>query len=312
MSQQTADDDEDGAADLPSETLPRRVADEAARQLAEDLPPALYLVATPIGNLGDITLRALSVLARADVIYCEDTRHSARLLRHYAIRTQTRPLHEHNEDQIREGVLAELEKGRRVALISDAGTPLISDPGYKLVRDATARGHRVTGLPGPSSVITALAASGLPTNQFLFAGFLPPKHAARLTRLAELKLVPATLVFFEAPQRLSDTLADMATVFGARRAVVARELTKMFEEMASGTLSELADAMAAREVKGEIVVVVGPPVNADVDDGVLIERLREVLETVTLKEAAKSIATEFNVQKSRVYNLGVKLKEGET
>ena len=196
------------------ERLLAAVTRDVTRLAGEPLAPGLYLVATPIGNLGDITLRALSVLMRADIVYCEDTRHSAKLLQHFSIHATTRPLHDHNEDSERARVLRDLEGGKRIALISDAGTPLISDPGFKLVRDCAAAGHPVHSIPGASSVITAIAASGLPTDAFFFAGFLPPKQAARRARLSELKTVPGSLIFFESPQRAADSLADMADVLG--------------------------------------------------------------------------------------------------
>src|SRR5512145_294704 len=197
--------------DMPRTTpsaVARRAAEEVEARLAQALSAGLYLVATPIGNLGDITLRALATLGRADLLYCEDTRHSGSLLAHFAIARPLRPYHEHNAQRERPRILAELAAGKSVALISDAGTPLVSDPGYKLVREALAAGHRVVSLPGPSAVLAALASAGLATDTFLFAGFLPVKQAARRTRLTQLKAVPATLLFFEAPSRLADCLAD--------------------------------------------------------------------------------------------------------
>ena len=226
MSQEAEVDPPEGAR-WSTDRLHAAVARDLTRLTREPLSQGLYLVATPIGNLGDITLRALAVLAGADLVYCEDTRHSAKLLQHFSIHATTRPLHDHNEDSERTRVLRELDNGKRVALISDAGTPLVSDPGFKLVRDCVAAGHPVTCIPGASSVTTALAASGLPTDAFFFAGFLPPKQAARRARLSELKVVLGTLIFFEAPQRVGDSLADMAEVLGVRDAVMARELTKL-------------------------------------------------------------------------------------
>ena len=288
------------------------VAAAARRQLekhlAEPLAPGLYLVATPIGNLGDITVRALGVLAAADVIYCEDTRHSARLLQHYSIRNETRPLHDHNEETETGRVLGDLSAGRRVALISDAGTPLISDPGFKLVRAAVGEGHAVFAIPGASSVMTAMASSGLATDAFFFSGFLPAKSQARRTRLSELKLIAGSLVLFEAPQRLGESLSDMAEILGGRPAVVARELTKLHEEIARGPLTDLASAFVSREVKGEIVIVVGPPIAATVSDDDIAEALATALATMTLKDAAKAVADALGVAKSRVYDLGLKLK----
>lgn len=286
------------------------VSRDMARLLAEELPAGLYLVATPIGNLADITLRALSVLQRADIVYCEDTRHSAKLLHHFAIHATTRPLHDHNEDSERGRVLRDLENGKRIALISDAGTPLISDPGFKLVRDCAAAGHAIHSIPGPSSVITAVAASGLPTDAFFFAGFLPPKQAARRARLSDLKSIPGTLIFFEAPQRVADTLADMADLLGARDAVMARELTKLHEEFARGALETLAADVKLRDLKGEVVLLVGPAKAVEATDADIAVRLQAALQSMSLKDAAKAVADALGVQKSRVYDLGLKIKDG--
>lgn len=285
-------------------------AKEALGDLAADpLTSGIYLVATPIGNLADITLRALAVLSRADVVYCEDTRHSAKLLQHYSIAAKTLPLHEHNEDREIERVLSEAEAGKRIAIISDAGTPLLSDPGFRLVRTAASRNIPVISIPGPSAVLTALTTSGLPTDAFFFAGFLPPKQAARRTRLAEIAQIPGSLIIFEAPHRVEDALADMADVLGNRAAVVARELTKLHETMARGTLRALADQYAGSTLKGEIVIVVGPPEPQAVSDDAISVRLDEVLGEMSLKDAAKTIAGELGVPKSRVYALGVKAKD---
>ena len=293
----------------PTQRLTQSLVRDITRLTGEELAPGLYLVATPIGNLGDITLRALSVLARADIVYCEDTRHSAKLLQHFAIHATTRPLHDHNEDSERGRVLRDIEAGKRIALISDAGTPLISDPGFKLVRDCAAAGHPVHCIPGPSSVVTALAASGLPTDAFFFAGFLPPKQAARRARLTELLGVPGTLVFFEAPQRAADALADMADILGARAAVMARELTKLHEELARGDLAELADSARLRDIKGEIVLLVGPAVAKEASDDDIEVRLETALQSMSLKDAAKAVADALGVPKSRVYDLGLKIKD---
>lgn len=285
-------------------------ASEALRDLAEQpLASGIYLVATPIGNLADITLRALAVLARADIVYCEDTRHSAKLLQHYAISAKTLPFHEHNEDRAVDRVLAEAEDGRRVAIISDAGTPLLSDPGFRLVRTAAERGIPVTSIPGPSAVLTALTTSGLPTDAFFFAGFLPPKTAARRTRLSELAQIPGTLVIFEAPHRVEEALADMADVLGDRAAAVARELTKLHETVARGTLRALAAQGAELPSKGEFVLLVGPAEQQAVSDETISARLDQVLPDMSLKDAAKAVAGELGVPKSRVYALGVKTKD---
>jgi 16S rRNA (cytidine1402-2'-O)-methyltransferase len=230
--------------------------------LVTRLAPGLHVVATPIGNLADITLRALSVLARADVIYCEDTRHSRTLTSHYAISAPLRPYHDHNADAVRPDILRALGEHKAIALISDAGTPLVSDPGYKLVRAALADGHMVTSLPGPSAVLAALAQSGLPTDTFLFGGFLPNKLIARQSRLKELSTVPATLVFFEAPGRVEDTLNDLAAVFPGREIAIARELTKMHEEVRVGNPTALVEWAKANPPRGEFVILIGPPTAA--------------------------------------------------
>lgn len=282
--------------------------DEIGDLLAKPLAPGLYLVATPIGNLADITLRALSVLSRADVIYCEDTRHSAKLLQHYGIAAKTRPFHEHNEEREIERAIRDLESGKRIAMISDAGTPLLSDPGFKLVRAAATAGIPVISIPGPSAPLTALTASGLPTDSFFFAGFLPPKQAARRARLAELSQIPGSLVIFEAPHRVAETLADMADVLGERPAAIARELTKLHEDIARGSLRTLAEATFGETLKGEIVLVVGPGQAEPVSDETISARLAEALEGMSLKDAAKALAEELGVPKARIYGLGIKAK----
>src|SRR5690606_7848085 len=231
---------------------------ETEEMPATELEPALYLVATPIGNASDLTLRAIETLRGADVIACEDTRLTGRLLARHGIRDRLIPYHEHNAAQARPAILERLRRGEAIALVSDAGTPLISDPGYKLVEEAIAAGLKVTAVPGPSAILTALQLSGLPSDRFMFAGFLPPRLAARRKAIGELADIPATLILFESPRRLADCLADLAAVLGDRSAAVARELTKLFEEVRRGTLGSLANQYAAEDPpKGEIVIVVG-------------------------------------------------------
>jgi 16S rRNA (cytidine1402-2'-O)-methyltransferase len=302
MQEAKNDDDRSGVAD--------RTRDVLAQLLEKPLSAGLYLVATPIGNLGDITLRALAVLARADVLYCEDTRHSRTLLAHYAIARSARAYHEHNAARERPRVLAELQAGRSVALISDAGTPLVSDPGYKLVREAIDAGYPVTSLPGPSALLAGLVASGLAADAFLFAGFLPPRQSARRTRLAELKAVPATLVFFEAPSRLADSLADIDGVLGEREAAVARELTKLHEEVRRGPVADLVQWASETGPKGEVVVLVGPAPAEVATDAVIIARLEPLLAVMSLSDASRSVAEELGVPKGRVYALGIAMKRG--
>jgi 16S rRNA (cytidine1402-2'-O)-methyltransferase len=260
---------------------------------ARPLPPALYLVATPIGNLGDITLRALETLAAADVLACEDTRVTRVLLDRYGIRQKPLAYHEHNAAEAGPRLIAALEAGQSVALVSDAGTPLVSDPGYRLVGEAVQRGLRVVPVPGASSVLTALSAAGLPTDAFMFAGFLPVKDGQRRTRLEELRGAPATLVFFESPRRLDDTLRAMADVFGPDRpAVVCRELTKTYEEFRRGPLAELAAHYAeAGAPKGEVVVCVAQaqdaPATAQDVDRMLLSLAAEMPASKAAAEAAR-------------------------
>ena len=294
-----------GAGELTA----KRAAEVLEGQLAQALPPGLYLVATPIGNLADITLRALATLARADVIYCEDTRHSRTLIAHFSISRPLRPYHEHNAERERPRILAELAAGKALALISDAGTPLVSDPGYKLVRDCLSEGYRVTSLPGASALLAALGSTGLATDTFLFAGFLPAKQAARRARLSELQSVPATLVFFEAPSRLAESLADMVTVLGAREAAVARELTKLHEEARRGALGPLAQWAAENTPRGEMVILVGPPTVEAASDEAVAAKLEPLLDEMNLSAAAKAVAGMLGVAKARAYDIGLALRK---
>src|ERR1043165_4350680 len=229
--------------------------------------PGLHLVATPIGNLGDVTLRALETLAGVDIIACEDTRITRRLTERYGISAQLASYHEHNAATARPKILERLAQGAAIALVSDAGTPLISDPGFKLVREVAGAGFSVFALPGPSSVLVALAVAALPTDRFFFEGFLPPKQTARRVRLAELARIDATLVLFESGNRVQDTLRDLADILGARDAALCRELTKLHEEVRRAPLSELAEAADALETRGEFVLVIGPPSAAARDMG---------------------------------------------
>lgn len=220
------------------------------------MPGTLYLVATPIGNLADITHRAIEVLNKVALIACEDTRHTRKLLQHYGISTKTVSYHEHNEQQRAQDLIEVLKRGDDVAVVSDAGTPAISDPGFRLVRAAIENDVTVVPVPGPSALISALVAAGLPTDEFFFGGFLPARANARRTRLSELRAVPGTLVFYEAPHRLAETLKDAHEILGEREAVVARELTKLHEELKRGRLSELAQHYVNEEPRGEIVLLI--------------------------------------------------------
>jgi 16S rRNA (cytidine1402-2'-O)-methyltransferase len=262
------------------------------------------LVSTPIGNLGDMTARGREVLAASDLILCEDTRHTARLLSALGVNVKTEPLHEHNEDARIAPVLGLLRAGRRIALVSDAGTPLVSDPGYRLVRAALAEGLPVTAVPGANAAVTALVLSGLPPLPYLFLGFPPPKSAARRAAFGQLRAaeragLSATLIWHEAPHRLAETLADMADAFGPRAAAVARELTKRFEEVRRGTLTALAAAYAAEPARGEITVLVGPPETDDPED--LDGQLRAALAVGSVKDAAAVVAAATGLPRKLVY-----------
>jgi 16S rRNA (cytidine1402-2'-O)-methyltransferase len=247
----------------------------------------LHLVATPIGNLGDITLRALETLAGVDLIACEDTRITRRLTERYGIVAPLRPYHEHNAALARPKLLERLAGGAAIALVSDAGTPLISDPGFKLVREACARGHQVIALPGPSSVLAALSVAALPTDRFFFEGFLPPKQTARRARLNQLSGIEATIVMFESGSRVQDTLADLAAIMGERDAAICRELTKLHEDIRRAKVSELARSAASLETRGEFVLVVGPPTASAqaMSAGALDDLLRSRLASDSVKDA---------------------------
>jgi 16S rRNA (cytidine1402-2'-O)-methyltransferase len=248
--------------------------------------PGLHLVATPIGNLGDITLRALETLAGVDIIACEDTRITRRLTERYGIAAVLKPYHEHNAALARPKILQKLAQGASIALVSDAGTPLISDPGFKLVREVCAAGHAVIALPGPSSVLTALAVAALPTDRFFFEGFLPSKQGARRARLTELARIEATLVMFESGNRVQDTLADLAEIMAGRSAAICRELTKLHEEVLRAPVADLAKAADTLETRGEFVLVVGPAATAPtMAADALDDLLRAALARGSVKDA---------------------------
>ncbi len=269
---------------------------------------AFYLVATPIGNLGDISLRALQVLAAADLICCEDTRVTRKLLDHYAIATPLTPYHEHNAAAARPKILERLAAGETIALVSDAGTPLISDPGYRLVREASQAGHAVTTAPGASAVLTALSLAALPTDRFFFEGFLPPKQAARQKRIAELIRIPATLVLFESGPRLAEALADLAAGLGEREAAVCRELTKLHEEVRRSDLLSLAqDYAQGAETRGEMVIVIAPPQEQQAED--IDALLRNALARVSVKDAVGEVALATGRSKREVYQRALELND---
>jgi 16S rRNA (cytidine1402-2'-O)-methyltransferase len=280
------------------------------RTEAEPIRPGLHVVATPIGNLGDISFRALATLSAADAVVAEDTRVTKTLLAHYGISTPLVSYHEHNAEVMRPHLLARLRTGAALALVSDAGTPLISDPGFKLVGDALAENIQVTSVPGASAVLAALVVAGLPTDRFFFEGFLPPKSGSRRNRIAELAAIPGTLVFFESPRRLAETLSDLATVLGDRDAAIARELTKHFETVRRGSLPALAAVLATEEPpKGEIVLLVAPPSAeaAAVSEETLDSKLQAALENLSVKDAATVVSAETGQPRRRVYARALEL-----
>ncbi|MDP9138204.1 MAG: 16S rRNA (cytidine(1402)-2'-O)-methyltransferase [Pseudomonadota bacterium] len=295
----------------PSETGPGFLIG-SSRFAAPPLAAGLYLVATPIGHLRDITLRALETLAAAAVVFCEDTRVTAKLLTRYGLRKELKPYHDHNAAKVRPLILNRVAAGESVALTCDAGTPLISDPGFRLVQEAIGLNLPVEMIPGPSAPLMALVLSGLPTDRFLFAGFLPARAGERRRRLAELKDVPATLLFFDTPPRIADTLTAIEAVLGPRPVCIARELTKLHQEVLRGKPREVLAAIAARGgLRGEITLVVAPPggehaPDADAD----VERaLGEALRSMSTSRAAAHVARKFNRPRRAVYDLALKLRE---
>lgn len=275
------------------------------------LGSGLYLVATPIGNASDITLRALDLLARADLVLCEDTRVSGKLLKIHGLHAPLQAYHEHNAERVRPMVMNRLQKGDVIALISDAGMPLISDPGYRLVEDCVKQGHKLTALPGASSSLTALVLSGLPTDRFFFQGFLPPKSTARKKVLAEIANIPGTLIFLESAKRLAASLADMNEVLGSRPAAVGRELTKFYEEIRRGPLDDLAAHYEqAGAPKGEITLCVSPPLAAEKpSEEELDQLLMEALNHFSVKQVAAQFALETGISKRTLYARAQKLKD---
>jgi 16S rRNA (cytidine1402-2'-O)-methyltransferase len=273
------------------------------------LPPGLYLVATPIGNLGDVTLRALETLAAVEAIACEDSRVTRRLTERYAITTPLLIYHDHNAEIARPKILARLAAGDAIALVSDAGTPLISDPGFKLVQAAQAARHTVTAVPGASAVLAALTACGLPTDRFFFEGFLPPREAARRARIDELADLPATLVFFETGTRIAAMLDDVAARLGERPAAVCRELTKLHEEIRHGEVASLALAYRdGAETRGEFVVVVGPPAKRERGESIDLDGMLErALSTASLKDAVEAVAAATGQKRRIVYQRALAL-----
>ena len=276
------------------------------------LQTGLYLVATPIGNLGDLSPRATDILQSVDIIACEDKRVTGRLLKRYGVDTQMVPYHDHSSPKERATIIGRLKRGETVALVSDAGTPLISDPGYRLVRDTIDAGVYVTAAPGPSSPITALILSGLPTDRFLFAGYLPPKNKARRDTLSEFASLRATLVFLESPKRLADSIATMADVLGDRPAAVAREMTKLHEQVQRAGLCDLAKHYAKiPPPRGEVVVVVGRVDDANTQPINLDSMLVGALETMSVRDAAATVATATGLARKKVYTRALALSRSQ-
>ena len=284
----------------------------AHRFEAEPLAPGLYVVATPIGNLGDITVRALATLAAAETVLCEDTRTSGKLMERFVIKTKLSPYHEHNAQKARPHILERLQQGATIALISDAGMPLVSDPGYRLVKEAVELGIPVTACPGPSAVLTGLALSGLPTDRFLFAGFVPQKQGERRRLFEEFAKLKATLIFFESPHRIIETLHDLAMALPGRAVAVTRELTKLHEEVLRGTAFGIAEQLAARaSVKGEITLLVGPPQEDEaVSDEDLDEAITQALASMPASKAASELAKRFNLNRQDIYQRILARKDG--
>jgi 16S rRNA (cytidine1402-2'-O)-methyltransferase len=287
-----------------------QASDGQASRKPPPLVPGLHIVATPIGNLRDITLRALDVLREADLIACEDTRVFAKLASHYGIAAPTVAYSDATQDAAEPRIVRALAAGKRVALVSDAGMPLISDPGYRLVRAALAADHVVTSAPGASAVPMALALSGLPTDRFFFGGFLPARESDRRRAIASAAAVPATLVFFEAPHRLAASLVDLAELLGARPAAIARELTKLFEEVRRAPLTELARHYAQHpDVRGEIAIVIGPPGETEAPPAErLDEALRAAMAGAAVKDAAAEVAARYGLKRRDVYARALELK----
>lgn len=272
------------------------------------MPGTLYLVATPIGNLEDITHRALRVLGEVDLIACEDTRHTRKLLNHYGIKTKVTSYHDHNERERTSELIQALASGTNVAIVSDAGTPSISDPGFRLVSEASKQGMTVIALPGPAALIAALVASGLPTDEFFFAGFLPARSGERRAHLAKLRELPATLIFYEAPHRIAATLRDAREILGERKAVVARELTKIHEEIARGRLSELAEHFASEErPRGEMVLLIDrTPIESEMQSGGKTRNIAALVEEFEAegldhRAALKRAARELGLNRDEAY-----------
>lgn len=303
-------------SDLPRETQPndtvgesKQMSDDSMTHMPDLASGTLYIVATPIGNASDISLRALHVLKTASVVACEDTRVTAKLFTRHGIHTSLSAYHEHNAEKARPQLIRRLKGGETVALVSDAGTPMISDPGYKLVRACIDEGLPVTTLPGPSSVLAALVLSGLPTDRFFFGGFLPQKKGPRRALLESFTAIPSTLVFLESPRRLAASLADMVSVLGERDVSISREITKLYEETRRGTLREMAEAYAAEDApKGEAVVVVGPPgQRPEMEDAEINALLQAALKRASLRDAVREVTDLSGLPRQAIYQRALAL-----
>lgn len=275
---------------------------------ADEPAPGLYIVATPVGNLGDMTARGLETLRKANLVVCEDSRVTGKLLHRFGIDRPMAAYHEHNAARVRPALLARLAAGERLALVSDAGTPLISDPGYKLVAEARAAGHGVVPVPGACAFVAAAMAAGLPTDRLVFLGFLPPRPAARRKLLEPFRDLPASLLLYESPHRLAEALVDLARILGDREAAVCRELTKLHEEIRRGRLGELAAHYEAHPPKGEIVLMVAPPEAAAVSDAALDAALARALATMSVREAAEAVAGATGVARRKLYARALALR----
>jgi 16S rRNA (cytidine1402-2'-O)-methyltransferase len=311
LSKDTALED-DAAPVLKQPDLSARLTLGITRQIDKlanaPLEPGLYLVSTPIGNLADISIRALSVLAAADMAFCEDTRHSRKLFSAYGLHRKLSAYHDFSGEKDRDRITEALTAGKSVALISDAGTPLVADPGYKLVREAIQKGVAVFAIPGPSAVMAALVASGLATDQFFFGGFLPSKDAARLAALENLRAVPGTLILYETAARIEGTLEALKTLFPDRAVIIARELTKLHEEFLRGTAESLLETVSKRPLQGELVLMIGAGSTAAPSEEDIRQALARALDGARLKEAVEEVSKGLGVGRKIVYNLALQIK----
>ncbi len=296
---------------MHTDTTNRSYTIQGHELTAPALVAGLHLVATPLGNLADVSLRSLAVLAAADIVLCEDTRITSRLMQHYSIATRLKPYHDHNAASIRPMVLKRLAAGDAVALVSDAGMPMVSDPGYKLVRDCIAHGIAVDVAPGPTAPVAALALSGLPSDRFLFAGFLPAKSGARSRQLRELSTIPATLLLFESAARIASSLKDIADCMGDRPMAVAREMTKLHQEVLRGSARDIIEQLSVRPpLKGEITLVISPPGEAqEISQEDVSSRLSELLRDYPASKAASILAKETGRPRAGLYDLAVSMKK---